>query len=166
MVGVVGDLNCIRLKYMLETTNYVYIIKWSCYLVGSNFHNGRNYKICPFFHKKLRIPRSRRIFNLSLIQKSFVNTGPGHVQWTYFSENPARLSTWYRGIVESMLTIWLIPVLFQSLFTLFRTAFRQDGGQVQVHVHVVYRLDKRIDTLALFCKKLTTYPNAVLLYEL
>ena len=150
---------------MLETTNYIYN-KMILLFSGLKFHNGRNYKICPFFHKKLRIPRSRRIFNLSLIQKSFVNTGPGHAQWTYFSENPARLSTWYRGIVESMLTIWLIPVLFQSLFTLFRTAFRQDGGQVQVHVHVVYRLDKRIDTLALFCKKLTTYPNAVLLYEL
>ena len=35
---------------MLETINYNK--SWSCYLVGSNFHNGLNYKNYHFFHKK------------------------------------------------------------------------------------------------------------------
>ena len=108
MVNVVLDLNCIRLKYMLEAINYNKV--WSCYLVGSNIHKGRNYNIYPFFHKKslefqevlfgvhislntnsqklnnyhrfYKKDHSKIIFNLSLILililKSFVNTRPGH----------------------------------------------------------------------------------------
>ena len=39
------------LKYMLEKINYYKVDPYP-YLMGSNFHNGSNYKIYLFFPKK------------------------------------------------------------------------------------------------------------------
>ena len=49
MLIVVWDLNFIHLKYLLETIHYNKVNP--LVIVGSSFHNGRNYKIYFFCHK-------------------------------------------------------------------------------------------------------------------